>query len=345
MRALVYHGPLDIRCDTVADPDPAHVDGAVVKITKSGICGSDLHIYEGHGWAAPGYSTGHEAVGEVVEVGSEVHRFKTGDRVLISGAAACVQCQPCAQGRMDLCESGLASVFGIGIGLQGSQAEAAAVPGADNTLARIPEGMSDEQALMLTDNLPTGWFGAARAEVRPGSTVGVVGLGPVGQHAVESSFVMGASRVLAFDRVPERLEAAASVGAEPISVDEHTVERVLEITGGRGVDAAIEAVGVDATIQLALQIAGRSATIAVVGIPQSENVLVPGMMTQGKNQTVRLCLCPVQSTWPALLPLVQQGRLHPERVITTRMALSDGANAYARFLAREDGVMKVVLDA
>lgn len=344
MRALVYHGPLDIRCEQVADPDPTSVDGAVVRIAKSGICGSDLHIYEGHGWAEPGYSTGHEAVGEVVEVGSEVHRFQTGDRVLISGAAACSRCQPCAQGRMDLCESGFASVFGLGMGLGGSQAEAVAVPGADFTLAHIPEGMTDEQGLMLTDNLPTGWFGALRADVSPGSTVAVVGLGPVGQHAVESAFVLGASRVLALDLVPERLESAAAVGAEPVPVDDDTVARVMELTSGRGVDASIEAVGLDSSIQLAMQIAGRSATISIVGVPQSENLSVPGMTTQGKNQTLRLSLCPVQSTWPALIPLVQQGRLRPERVVTTRMPLAEGGDAYARFLAREQGILKVVLN-
>ncbi len=345
MKALVYHGPQDIRCDEVADPDPAATDGAIVRITHSGICGSDLHIYEGHGWAEPRFTTGHEAVGEVVEVGSRVRRFKPGDRVMVSGAAACATCSPCARGRMDLCESGGASVFGVGIGLAGSQAEAVGVPAADNTLAVIPEGMTEEQALMLTDNLPTGWFGATRAEVRPGSTVAVIGLGPVGQHAVESAFVLGASRVLALDLVPERLDAAAAVGAEPVAVDGDTVARGLETTGGHGVDAAIEAVGRDDSIRLSMEVAARGATISIVGVPQSPTIAVPGMLTQAKNQTLRLSLCPVQSTWDALIPLVERGRLHPERVITTRMPLREGADAYARFHAREDGVMKVVLSA
>ncbi|MDG2304958.1 MAG: alcohol dehydrogenase catalytic domain-containing protein [Candidatus Binatia bacterium] len=345
MKALVYHAPHDIRCDDVPNPDPGAVDGAIVRITHSGICGSDLHIYEGHGWGAPGHSTGHEAVGEVVEVGSNVRRFRTGDRVFISGAAACATCLPCAQGRMDLCDSGNASVFGIGIGLAGSQAEAVAVPGADNTLAIIPEGMTEEQALMLTDNLPTGWFGATRADIAPGSTVAVVGLGPVGQHAVESALVLGASRVLALDLVPERLAAAAAVGAEPVPVDADTVARVQELTGGRGVDASIEAVGRDDSIKLAMDIAGRGATISVVGVPDSPEVSFPALAVQGRNQTLRLSLCPVQSTWNALIPLVLEGRLHPERVITTRVPLTEGADAYARFHARQDGIMKVVLGA
>lgn len=343
MKALVYHGPHDIRCDDVPDPDPGDVDGAIVRIAQSGICGSDLHIYEGHGWADPGHTTGHEAIGEVVEVGSRVGRFRTGDRVLISGAAACATCRSCGQGRIDRCTSGKASVFGIGIGIGGSQAEAVAVPGADNTLAAIPDGMSDDQALMLTDNLPTGWFGATRADIRPGSTVAVVGLGPVGQHAVESAMILGASRVLALDLVPERLDAAAAVGAEPLQVDADTVAKVYELTGGQGVDASIEAVGRDDSIRLAVDIAGRGATISIVGVPQSPEIPVPSMMLQGKNQTLRLSLCPVQSTWEALVPLVVSGRLHPERVVTTRLPLSEGADAYARFCARENGVMKVVL--
>lgn len=345
MKALVYHGPKDIRCDDVSDPTPYGIDGAIVRVEKAGICGSDLHIYEGHGWAPPEFTTGHEAIGEVVEVGSRVARFKTGDRVLVSGAAGCATCMPCAQGRMDLCDSGDATVFGIGLGAQGSQAEGVAVPGADNTLAHIPKGMTDEQALMLTDNLPTGWFGAVRADIRPGTTVAVVGLGPVGQHAVESAFILGASRVLALDLVPERLKAAADVGAEPITVDADTLARIQETTGGRGVDASIEAVGLDASIRLACDIAGRGATISIVGVPQSNEFPVPMMTLQGKNQTLRLSLCPVQSTWQAVVPLVQEGRLHPERVITTRMPLTEGGDAYARFHAREEGVMKVVLSA
>lgn len=343
MKAMVYHGPQDIRCDEVADPDPGSADGVVVRVARAGICGSDLHIYEGHGWAPPGYTTGHEAVGEIVEVGSGVRRFRTGDRVMISGAIACSTCIPCAQGRMDLCESGDASVFGIGIGAAGSQAEAVAVPGADNTLARIPEGMTDEQALMLTDNLPTGWFGATRADIHPGATVAVVGLGPVGQHAVDAALVRGAARVLALDPVAERRDAAAAVGAEPIEVDDRTTERVLEATGGRGADAVVEAVGRDDSIRLAMDIAARGATISVVGVAQSGELSVPGMLMQGKNQTLRLSLCPVQSTWNALVPLVLEGRLSPERVVTTRMPLADGSKAYARFHGREDGVMKVVL--
>ncbi len=345
MKALVYHAPFDIRCEDVANPDPLAIDGAVVRITHSGICGSDLHIYEGHGWAGPGFTTGHEAVGEVVEVGSAVRRFKSGDRVMISGAAACATCLPCARGRIDLCDSGEASVFGIGLGLAGSQAEAVGVPGADNTLARIPDGMTDEQALMLTDNLPTGWFGATRADIVPGSTVAVVGLGPVGQHAVESALVLGASRVLALDLVPARLAAAAAVGAEPVAVDDATAARVREMTGGRGVDASIEAVGRDDSIKLAMDVAGRGATISIVGVPQSPVVGVPSMALQGQNQTLRMSLCPVQSTWSTLIPLVLTERLHPERVITTRLALTDGADAYSRFHARQDGVMKVVLRA
>jgi 2-desacetyl-2-hydroxyethyl bacteriochlorophyllide A dehydrogenase len=345
MKALVYHGPKDIRCETVEDPTPPGPDGAIVRISRSGICGSDLHIYEGHGWAEPGFTTGHEAVGEIVEVGSGVDRFRSGDRVLVSGAAACALCLPCAQGRIDRCESGGASVFGIGLGLAGSQAEAVAVPAADYTLAALPDGMSEEQGLMLTDNLPTGWFGAIRADIEPGATVAVVGAGPVGQHAVESAFLLGAARVLVIDPVAERRDAATLVGAEPLPPDEDIIARVREATSGRMAASVIEAVGRPESIRLAVEIAGRGATISIVGVPTEPQLPVPPTTLQMNNQTLRLSLCPVQSTWPALLPLVREGRLKPERVVTTRIPLTQGSEAYARFNSREEGILKVVLES
>lgn len=344
MRALVYHGPGDIRYDTVADPDPIDVNGAVVQVTAAGICGSDLHIYEGHGFVpTAGYTVGHEAVGTVVEVGSGVRRFRTGDRVLVAAGAGCGICVGCRGGNLRDCESG-AAIFGIGLGLGGAQAEALAVPGADMNLMAIDESISDDQALMLTDNLPTGWFGASRADIEPGAVVAVVGLGPVGQMAVESAFVLGASRVLALDTVAERLDAAEAVGAEAVLSDENTRERVFELTQGRGADAVVEAVGRDETVRLALDLVRVGGTVSVVGVPFSEEISYPLRSAFGRNVTFRIGLADIHGAWPALVPLVRSGRIRPERVVTDRMALSDGPEAYAAYMAREGGVMKVTLD-
>jgi threonine dehydrogenase-like Zn-dependent dehydrogenase len=344
MRALVYHGPHDIRCDSVADPDPADTAGAVVQVTSAGICGSDLHIYEGRGLVdAAGYTVGHEAVGIVAEVGRGVRRFRSGDRVLVSAGVGCGVCPGCQAGRLRDCEIG-AAIFGIGMGLEGAQAEALAVPGADMNLLAVDDSITDDQALMLTDNLPTGWFGATRAEIVPGAVVAVIGLGPVGQMAVESALVLGASRVLGIDLVDERLAAAEAIGAEPILSDEHVAERVLETTGGRGADSVVEAVGRDETIRLALDVVRVGGTVSAVGVPVSDEVSYPLRETFARNVTFRIGLADTHGSWPALVPLVRSGRLRPERVITDRMPLSEGAAAYARYSARVDGAMKTTLD-
>ena len=179
MRALVYHGPQDIRPESLPDPSPQSLDAAVVRVLRAGICGSDLHIYHGHGFTPdPGYVVGHEAVGEIVEIGSGVRRFAVGDRVLIPASSGCAICESCRQGWIIGCETAGFGVYGVGHTLQGSQAEAVAVPSADTGLRLIPDSISDEQAILLTDNLPTSYFGARRAGIEPGDTVAVVGLGP-----------------------------------------------------------------------------------------------------------------------------------------------------------------------
>lgn len=344
MRALVYHGPRDIRCDVVADPDPGDVHGAIVQVESAGICGSDLHIYAGDGFVpTEGFSVGHEAVGIVVETGSAVHRFRPGDRVLVAAGAGCGVCTGCRTAGLRECESG-AGIFGIGMGLGGAQAEALAVPGADMNLMALTDDLTDDQALLLTDNLPTGWFGAARADIEPGAVVAVVGLGPVGQMAVDSAFVMGASRVLAIDRVGARLAAAAEVGAEPVVSDVDTVARVLEATAGRGADAVVEAVGREETVRLAIDLVRVGGTVSVVGVPIADEMRYPLKSAFGRNVTLRIGLADIHGSWPALLPLVRSGRIRPERVVTDQMPLAEGARAYARFAARDDGVLKVVLD-
>jgi 2-desacetyl-2-hydroxyethyl bacteriochlorophyllide A dehydrogenase len=344
MRALVYHGAEDIRCESVDDPRPRDLDSAVVRVERAGICGSDLHIYHGHGFSPdPGYVIGHEAIGEVVEVGSGVRRFRVGDRVLIPGSTGCSTCSQCRRGHVARCESASMGCYGLSHALPGSQAEAVAVPAADTGLTLIPDGISDEQAILLTDNLPTAWFGARRAGIVPGDSVAVVGLGPVGLCAVASAFALGASRVFAIDLIESRRAHAATLGAEPIHAED-PVAAVREHTKGIGVDRVVEAVGLDATIRVALQLARTEGSVSVVGVSQSRRFDFDMALAQVRSLSFHIGLCSVQAELPALIPLVRSGRIDPSRFVSHRMDLSEGALAYRLFANRSDEVRKVILD-
>lgn len=343
MRALTYHGPFDVRVDTIDDPTPFDSEAAVVAVRACGICGSDLHIYEGHGFSPDlGFCVGHEAVGEVVEVGASVSRFRVGDSVLVSASTGCNDCAPCRAGYVLGCERGRSGCYGLGSMLPGSQAEYVAVPAADGNLVAIPEGVSDDAALVLTDNAPTAWYGARRARIQPGDTVAVIGLGPVGIMAVLAAQVFGAGRVLAIDLVAERRAAAAALGAEPVEGDPRLVVR--ELTSGRGADVVIEAVGADATIDLAMKIAARGARVSVVGVNQSSAFPMHMQLAQFNELEFSIGLCSVQRELPALLALTRAGRIAPEVVVTHHLPLSAGDDAYRLFHSREGGVGKVVLD-
>lgn len=343
MRALTYEGPHTIAYSTMPDPTPANLDGAVVRVRACGICGSDLHIYEGHGFSADlGFCVGHEAVGEVVEVGSGVRRFAVGDRVLVPASTGCNGCAACAAGRVAQCERYLGGCYGLGALLQGSQAEAVAVPFADGNLLRLPDAVSDEAALMLTDNAPTAWYGARRARIAPGDTVLVIGLGPVGLLSVMAAQIMGAARVFAVDLVAARRARAAALGAEPIADD--LAGELVQRTGGRGVDVVLEAVGADATIRLAIDVVRRAGRVSVVGVNQTSKFSFPMALAQFKELEFHIGLCSVQYELPALLALVTAGRLRPEVAISHRLPLSQGPEAYRIFAARADNVSKVVLD-
>src|SRR5580658_879169 len=214
MKALLYQGPRNIVCESFDDPKLADERDAIVKMTRCGICGSDLHIYHGQGFSPDlGFCVGHEAVGEVVEVGRGVKQLKVGQSVMLSAAVGCGACGPCLAGNVNQCRNGMAGCYGLSHRLEGCQAEYIRVPAADYNAAAIPEGLSEDQALMLTDNLPTAWFGLKGARIEPGETVAVVGLGPIGLMAVEGAFVLGAAQVFAIDLVPERRAIAASLGA------------------------------------------------------------------------------------------------------------------------------------
>lgn len=258
MKAIVWHGVGDIRLDDVPDPKIEESTDAIVQITTSAICGTDLHLVRG---TVPGMRAGtvlgHEAVGVVIETGSAVRGFAVGDRVVVCSTISCGYCAYCRSGYPAQCDvanpngpQAGTSFFGgpEGTGpVDGLQAEAARIPHATNTLVRVPDGVTDDEAVMVSDVLPTGWFGARLAQVGEGDTVAVLGAGVVGQCAIAAAKRQGAARVLVVDGLPDRLATARAQNAEPINFhDEDPVETVRDLTGGIGADRVIEAVGVDA---------------------------------------------------------------------------------------------------
>ena len=349
MKALCYKGVRDIQYDTVPDPELRDEREILVKTQKCGICGSDLHIFHGkspaalyHGDSGVGYSVGHEAVGEVVEVGRGVRRFKPGDRVVLSGAVGCGDCGACVAGNVTRCQN-IVRCYGLSHDLAGCQAEAVVVPAADFNAARIPDGLSLDQALMLTDNLPTAYFGCRNAEIGPGKVAVVIGLGPIGLMATECAVLLGASRVFAVDLLESRRARATTLGA--VALDPATaIEEIAAATAGAMADCVVEAVGSDATIDLALRAAGLQAVVSVIGVSMSQAFKFPMAQAMGKGLTFRIGGCSVQAFWPELIPLLLHGRLHPERLISHEMPLSDGARAYELFDSRVDGALKMVLN-
>ena len=344
MRATVLEGPRDIRVENVPDPTLPGPEGIIVTVERTAICGSDLHLYHD----APtgvGIRLGHEVIGRVAESGPQVHSVRPGDRVLVSGVIGCGLCRPCLAGQPNVCRAGKSAAFGTVPDLPGGQAEAMAVPFADLFALPIPEGVADDEAVLLTDILPTGYLGALRASIRPGSTVAVVGLGPVGIMALQCATLFGPARILAIDMVPERLARAEALGAEPIDVrDAPGSAQVLEATDGWGADSVIEAVGADATVLDALSCVATGGTVSIVGVNLSMELPFPMGLVFLKSLTVRTVFAPIPGTWASLVPLVQSGRLALGGTFTHRMGLSQAAQAYELFDSRADGVLKVLLD-
>ncbi|MFC8783930.1 zinc-binding dehydrogenase [Streptomyces nigra] len=347
MKALSFHGRHDMRYGDVPDPAVTSPTDAVVEVTTAGICGSDLHIYTGHPFSPElGYTPGHECVGVVADTGGEVTGFRPGDRVLVPASVGCTRCRTCAAGFTARCERATSSLelcYGVSPQLPGSQAQFLRVPHADINLVRLPEGISDEAAVVLTDNAPTAWYGCRRARIQPGETVLVIGLGPVGLMAAQSAFAMGAARVLGADLVPERRAFAASFGVEPVEGDDPKAA-VRELTGGRGPDVVVEAVGSDATIELALKAVRPAGRVSVIGVSHSKAFPFHMGLAQIKELEFHIGLCSIHYELPPLIALAQSGRITPEAVVSHRFPLSEGAAAYALFADRSDGVRKILLD-
>ena len=343
MKGLFFHGARDIRYDTLPDPTIREADDILVRMTGCSICGSDLHIYEGH-MPTCGFSVGHEAVGEVMEVGSAVRTHKPGDEVIVSAAIGCGRCRPCLARNVMQCEifPSLQS-YGIGWGYEGIQSEAFIVPHGDTNALKIPEGISRDQALMLTDMIPTAWLGVANAEVKPGQAVVVIGLGPIGLTAVEIALNFGAAQVIAVGgRREERMAIAREMGATAIP-SEGAVERIMELTRGQGADSVIEAAGAAEALLQSFQMVRRGGIVSMIGSNFSTEFPFPMMDALLRNVVFKPALCSSMQYWHQSIPLIQEGKLRPERMITHRTSLSEAPDAYRMGADGEPGVLKTVI--
>jgi threonine dehydrogenase-like Zn-dependent dehydrogenase len=377
VKAVVWHGKEDLRVDNVADPELKRPTDAIVRITSTAICGSDLHLYSKLGIAMKeGDIVGHEPMGIVEEVGSEVKHIKPGDRVVIPFNIACGECYMCERGLQSQCETTQqrkwhkgAALFGythLYGGVPGAQAEYLRVPFANYGPIPVPEGPPDPRFLFLSDVLPTAWQGVEYAEIPPGGTVGVWGLGPIGQMIARIALHRGAGRVLAIDSVPERLAMARRHGIETIDFDgvDNVVDVVRELTDGRGVDSAIDAVGMEAhatvvgrTLQAtklmpdrigALLQAARSlrrgGTLSLSGVYVGFLPMLPIGELFDRQFTIRMGQANVKRWIDDLLPLLEDGDpLGTDDFVTHDLPLERAPEAYEMFQEKRDGCIKVVL--
>ena len=344
MRGIVFHGPHDVRVETVPDPGLRDRRSALVRVTRTSICGSDLHVVHGVVPSEPGVVIGHECVGVVEAVGAEVRRFRKGERVIVPGVVGCGDCEPCRRGYPVGCLHFIQKVFGLSSELPGAQAELIAVPNADVNLWPTPSDLSDEQVLFLTDILPTGYYAVENANIKPGQTVVIIGCGPVGLSALLSAQLFGPASILAVDRVGYQLEKARSFGALPIDASKEDVrQRVLEATDGQGAHAVIEAVGAQETVHLAFELVRTGGTVSVVGVLIQQDFAFPMGTAFMKDLTFRVGLVNVSRFIPTLVPLIRSGRLDPTALISHHLPLAQGEHAYALFDKREDGCLKVAL--
>jgi threonine dehydrogenase-like Zn-dependent dehydrogenase len=388
MRAITWAGRNKVEVSDVPDPSIRNARDAIVRVTATAICGSDLHLYGGF---VPGMLKGdilgHEFMGEVVEVGSAIRNLHPGDRVVVPFPIACGSCFFCQREMFSLCENSNPNawmaeklwghspcgIFGYSHllgGYAGGQAEYARVPFADIGPIRVPDSLSDEQVLFLSDILPTGYMAAENCGIVPGDTVAVWGCGPVGLFAIASALLLGAERVVAIDRFPERLRLAGlRLGAETLDYTEDNVlEALKELTGGRGPDACIDAVGMEAhahhslayaydrvkqamalesgrpiALREAIQACRSGGTISVAGVYGGLIDKFPVGTVMNRSLTIKTGQTHVQRYMRPLLEKIEQGRLDPSFVITHRMSLDEAPLAYAMFRSKQDGCIKVVL--
>ena len=388
MRALCWHGKYDVRVDTVPDPTIQDPTDVIIKITSTAICGSDLHLFDGYQpTMEAGDILGHEPMGLVVEVGSAVTKLKKGDRVVVPFVIACGSCFFCSKTLFSCCDTtnpnaemaakvmghSPAGLFGFSHmlgGFAGGQAEYLRVPHADVGPIKIESDLPDERVLFLSDIFPTGYMAAENAEIEPGDTVAVWGCGPVAQMAIQSCWMLGAGRVIAIDRVPERLAMARTAGkAETINFEKEDVyARLQEMTNGRGPDRCIDAVGAEAhetggldavldkvkaavmlatdrahALRQALFCCRKGGTVSVPGVYIGMIDKVPFGGAMNKGLTIKMGQTHVQRYTKPLLEKIEAGVIDPSFVITHRLPLEQAPAAYKTFRDKADGCIKVVL--
>src|SRR4051795_3844649 len=387
MRANCWIRKENVSVETVPDPKILSQSDAIVKITSTAICGSDLHLYNGFvPTMESGDILGHEFMGEVVDVGRGVKNLKKGDRVVVPFPIACGSCFMCQKGLFSVCENtnpnawmaekmwghSPAGIFGYSHllgGYAGGQAEYARVPFADVTPLKIPDGLKDEQVLFLSDIFPTGYMGADLCGIEPGDTIAVWGCGPVGQFAMKSAFLLGAERVIGIDRFPYRLRMARErVGVETINYEEVSVlEALNEMTGGRGPDACIDAVGLEAhapgfvgaydrakqavmletdrpiALREAIMACRNGGTVSVIGVYGGFIDKLPAGSMMNRSITIKTGQCHVQRYLKPLLERIQNGEIDPSFVITHRLPLEQAPEGYKMFRDKQDNCEKIVL--
>ncbi|MEH2384178.1 MAG: zinc-dependent alcohol dehydrogenase [Nostoc sp.] len=387
MKAVCWHGANDVRVETVPDPKIINPRDAIVKITSTAICGSDLHIYNGYiPTMEKGDILGHEFMGEVVELGSAVKNVNVGDRVVVPFTISCGNCFFCNRDLSSLCDNsnpnawlvekqmgyspsglfGYSHLFG---GYAGGQAEYARVPFADVGLFKIPDGLTDEQVLFLTDIFPTGYMAAENCNIKPGDIVAIWGCGPVGQFAIKSAYMLGADHVIAIDRIPERLQMAKEYGkAEVLNYEEVDVgEALKEMTGGRGPDACIDAVGMEAhgtdfmalydQVKQAVRLETDRPTAlrqVIVSCRKGGHVSIPGVYggfvdkvpmgaAMNKGLTLKMGQTHVHKYLKPLLEHIQNGEIDPTFIISHTLPLEQAPHGYEIFKDKKENCTKVVL--
>jgi S-(hydroxymethyl)glutathione dehydrogenase/alcohol dehydrogenase len=383
MKAVVFHKPKDVRVEDVPDPRIEQPRDAIVRVTSTAICGSDLHIFNGFFPQGKSMVMGHEFVGVVEDVGSAVSNLKKGDRVLVPFPIACGQCFFCTHELPTGCESsndnygpegGLVKEKGGGLfgytdlygGYAGGQAEAVRVPFADYGPRKIPEGLSDEQILFLTDIFPTGWAAADWARVGQGDTVAVFGCGPVGLMAQKAAWIKGAKQVIGIDILPYRLRAAqATANSRTINASEqNVVEEIRALTDGRGADVCIDAVGLEVdrpiskkvadavlhhqagditALEICMSAVRRGGRVAVVGVYATRYDHYPLGQQMDKGVSLHIGQAPVHNYVDELLALVKDGKVRLDDIITHTLPIAEAPRGYDIFCNKEDDCVKVVL--
>ncbi|WP_439631250.1 zinc-dependent alcohol dehydrogenase [Gemmata sp.] len=388
MKALCWHGKGDVRCDTVPDPKIEDPTDVIIKVTSTCICGSDLHLYDFYLPAMkPGDILGHEPMGVVVEVGSAVTKLKKGDRIVVPFDIACGECWFCQKELYSCCDNtnpnakvaeammghspaGLYGYSHLTGGYAGGQAQFLRVVRAEANVLKLPDGIPDEKAVFLSDIFPTGYMAAENAEIQPGDTVAVWGCGPVGQFCIQSAWMLGAGRVIAIDRVPERLRMAEKYGrAEVVNMDQVTVyDKLQELTKGRGPDRCIDAVGCEAhgtgyvdavmdkgkamvglatdrahALREAIMCCRKAGTVSIPGVYIGFPDKIPMGAAMNKGLTFKMGQTHTQRYTGKLLEKIMRNEIDPSFVITHQLKLEDGPGAYKIFRDKQDECIKVVL--